>query len=83
MAAHCTECHDADEPAGKLDLTSLDGVLKGGAKAGPAIVAGDPDGSPMVQYLEGTRQPQMPKRAPALDLVTIQTVRDWIAAGAE
>ena len=80
---HCTECHEADDPSSGLDLTSLAGALKGGQKAGPAIVAGDPDASPLVQYLEGTRQPQMPKRAPALDTPTIQTLRDWIAAGAQ
>jgi len=82
MEAHCNECHAGEDASSGLDLTTLETTLAGGRKAGASVLPGDPDGSPLVQYLEGTRQPRMPRRAPALDEATIATIRDWIAGGA-
>ena len=56
--------------------------MKGGKKAGPAIVPGKPDESPLVQYLRGLRKPQMPKGNPALSEEEVHLIRQWIFAGA-
>jgi len=53
-----------------------------GQKAGPGIVAGEPDESSIVQYIRGILQPRMPRRKPAMDEDLLHTIRLWIAAGA-
>jgi uncharacterized membrane protein len=78
----CIECHGERRPKGGLEITSLSSLLEGGKKAGPAIVPGKPDESPLVKYIRGISQPSMPKGEPLLDADTVHTLRLWIAAGA-
>src|SRR6476661_3800003 len=40
----CLTCHSGAKPQSGLDLSTRDGILKGGSR-GPAIVPGDPAGS--------------------------------------
>ena len=47
LARSCLACHAASHMGG-LDLTSRDGLLKGG-DSGPAIVPGEPDKSLLIQ----------------------------------
>src|ERR1051326_4134268 len=44
---NCIECHSSEDHKGGLDVTSVATLLKGGKKAGPAIIAGKPDESPL------------------------------------
>lgn len=83
LAKHCTECHSEPGAESGLDLATLDGARKGGRKHGQVIVSGNADGSPLVQYLEGKRLPQMPRNAPPLAPENIAAIRSWIAAGAQ
>lgn len=83
FAAHCTECHSEPDATSGLNLTTLEGARKGGKKNGQVIIGGNPDGSPMVQHLEGKRLPQMPRNAPPLAPEKITAIRSWIAAGAQ
>jgi mono/diheme cytochrome c family protein len=78
----CFECHDAQEREGDLELTAVASMLRGGKKAGAAIVPGKPDESPLIQYLTGERRPRMPKNYKPLTDDQIALVRRWIAAGA-
>jgi mono/diheme cytochrome c family protein len=84
----CVDCHGGSLTLGGLNLTSMGGLVTGGALAGPSIVACDPDASPLVQVLEGgiddgtIRVSPMPKGGTSLSADTVQSVRDWIAAGA-
>src|SRR6056297_2714701 len=52
LVKHCHECHaaDAKELGGKLLLDSQAGILKGG-ESGPALVAGKPKTSLLIQAL--------------------------------
>ncbi len=75
--AHCVSCHPGN---GGLDLGSWTGVLDGGS-SGPVVVAGNADGSWLVQRLEGAGG-VMPPSGP-LPAASIQAVRDWIEQGAQ
>src|ERR1035441_2959742 len=66
FANNCADCHSTEDHKGGLDASSVPGLMKGGKKAGPAIVPGKPDESSLVQFLRGLREPQMPKGNPAL-----------------
>ena len=81
----CTMCHGARRQDGGLDLRTVAAMHKGGQN-GPAIVAGDPDASRMIQRIESESCPPRElllrffvKRPPASE---VETLRDWIAAGA-
>src|SRR5271154_454554 len=57
----CVMCHSADAKTSGFEATSVAALLKGGAKAGPAVIPGKPQSSPLVEYLTGQRKPRMPK----------------------
>lgn len=79
---HCLPCHEAPDPRGDLALTRYEGFFEQGRKAGPAVIAGEPDESAIVQYIEGTLRPRMPHKEDPLPDDVIRMIRDWIAAGA-
>ncbi len=82
MEAHCNECHYEGEAEGDLVLTSVPDMIAGGQKAGASIIPGDPDSSPLIQYIRGMLKPQMPKRKPPLSDDELHVLRSWIQAGA-
>lgn len=85
LLLRCTACHGAELQRGGLDLRTLAGVSRGG-ESGPAIVAGDPEASLMMQRIEQQLCPpqgQLLKyfvRRPSS--VEVETLQKWIAAGA-
>ena len=83
FANNCGDCHSADDHKSGLDASSVATLIKGGKKAGPAIVPGKPDESPLVQYLRGLRKPQMPKGNTSLSEDDLHLIREWIFAGAK
>ena len=80
--ANCTiYCHtNGGSYTGGLDLTSYDNIMEGGSNHGPVIIAGDADGSLLIQVLEGTSSivPQMPSGGPSLSYTQMQFIRTWI-----
>lgn len=79
LQEYCTGCHSPDELEGGLDLTTIKGMLAGGEKSGPAILLGKPDASPLLLYVRGERQPQMPKEEPVLSESNIRILANWVA----
>jgi hypothetical protein len=78
--AYCTECHgEAEKPKGGLDLRLRGLVLKGG-KSGPAVVPGKPAESLLI---EKVRAGDMPPGKKKLTAAQIDTLKQWIAAGAK
>jgi mono/diheme cytochrome c family protein len=78
--AYCTECHgEADKPKGGLDLRLRRLALKGG-KSGPAVVAGKPDESLLIERVKSGEMPPGKKKLSAGE---IEVLRKWIAAGAK
>jgi mono/diheme cytochrome c family protein len=82
LAENCLDCHSAEELKSGLDVRTVPALLKGGEKSGPAIVPGKPDGSVLVQFVRGLREPQMPKGNPPLSEEDLHLIRQWIFAGA-
>jgi len=84
LSAHCVRCHGAAGPEAGLDLTSpmqATTELESGARA---IVAGDPTGSELMRRIvAGDSDGRMPPEGAPLTADEIETLRRWIAAGAD
>ncbi len=79
IAKRCLECHSSGTAEGGLDLAQKTLALKGG-ESGKAIEAGDPANSLLWQMIEDN---SMPKDRSPLSDEEKQTIREWLAAGAE
>ncbi|MFT5032044.1 MAG: hypothetical protein ACI9VS_004517, partial [Candidatus Binatia bacterium] len=82
LVKQCYECHSAksEKLGGKLLLDSRAGVLKGG-ESGPALVAGHPEQSLIIQSLRWEHDLEMPPDEPLNESVVADFVR-WIEMGA-
>lgn len=49
---NCLKCHNPVRLKGKLDQTTMAGILAGGGSGDPALVPGDPDGSLMIELIK-------------------------------
>ena len=79
----CTQCHGAMLQMSKLDLSTREGMLKGGEK-GPAVVPGNAEASPLYRRVAGLQTPAMPMApVPALNGQEIALIKDWINQGAK
>ncbi len=81
--ANCTfsGCHNDQDRANGLSLTSFQNLMMGG-NSGAVVVPGDAENSIIVQRLEGRITPRMPLNRPPLSDTQIQTIRRWIDQGA-
>lgn len=81
LKARCAGCHHPGKLKGKLDLTTIEGLRKGG-KNGAALVAGDAEQSLLVQKVVGD-EPDMPPEGDVLTEAEVRRLRAWIDAGAK
>ncbi len=80
LKAYCTECHGEEaKPKGGLDLRLQRFALQGG-RSGPAVVAGKPEESPLIERVVSEEMPPGKKKLTASE---IETLRRWIAGGAK
>ena len=87
LDSYCMECH---KPGGKGEVASgfsmaTHETLMKGARFGPMVIAGDPEGSNMVVLMEGRADPSisMPHgQQKTVSKPDIQTIRLWIDQGA-
>ncbi len=75
LQRQCQGCHQPNLKSSDLDLTTYEGLAKGG-KHGPG------PGS-IVKYVAGEVKPQMPLGQPPLAAEQIELLRAWVAAGAK
>lgn len=85
MLRRCVMCHGPEYQFGGLDVRGHEKLLRGG-ESGPALVAGDVDGSRMVRRVIDQQCP------PAADIgesgiepmtaAELQLLKDWISSGA-
>jgi hypothetical protein len=77
----CRSCHGGIGAStiakGGLMLTSMDAILKGGWKHGPAIVPGDSRSSPMIRFIKGQLSPRMPLGGEPLPNDEIALLERW------
>lgn len=83
LKERCLACHQASNALGGLSLETGDDALRGGA-AGPSIVPGDPDASPLLarMVLPASAPGAMPPAGPRASEQQVSGVRAWILAGA-
>jgi cytochrome c553 len=77
VLARCQACHNQDNPAGGLDLTSRAAAMKGG-KSGAALKPNDAAHSPIFLLASAGKMPP----ANPLSRTEIETLKAWIDSGA-
>ncbi|WP_435011446.1 PSD1 and planctomycete cytochrome C domain-containing protein [Tundrisphaera lichenicola] len=82
LAEQCWKCHGPDKQSGGLRLDSRASILEGG-DAGPVLVPGEPDKSPILQVVrhEGDL-PKMPPKGDKLTDVAVASLAKWVGMGA-
>jgi mono/diheme cytochrome c family protein len=80
VARNCLECHNGSDRKGGLDLTRRETALKGG-DTGPALDAGHPDRSLLVERIEQGEMP--PEGRSQLTKDERALLRQWVADGAK
>lgn len=79
LQSRCKNCHGGDRGTEEgLDMTSYANLMAG-SDNGPVIIAGDADGSLLVELLV---EQKMPKRGPKLAPPQVQLIIDWVNQGA-
>ena len=83
IASQCSLCHgDWREGLVKgFDTVTYDALMDGGYN-GKFVIPGNAQDSPLVQYIEGRRQPRMPWNDAPLPVEMIAMIRRWIDEGA-
>ncbi|MEO1992949.1 MAG: c-type cytochrome domain-containing protein, partial [Pirellulales bacterium] len=83
LVQDCYQCHNSKgEAEGGLVLDHRHGLLRGGDR-GPAIVAGKPDQSLLIQAIRhDVEDMEMPNAAPKLDAAIIRDFEQWVRMGA-
>lgn len=80
--AQCVSCHNEKRHPEKVDLSSYQALMKSG-EHGPIVVAGHPEISKLVLYVDGQKQPRMPFKKAPLGPADISLLKKWIASGAK
>jgi hypothetical protein len=85
LLLRCTVCHGHRRAEAGLDLRTRAAMLRGG-KSGPAIVAGKPEASLMLQRIVAGEMPPPPRLVEVsvkpMEPGEVELVRRWIAQGA-
>jgi len=79
LSANCFNCHNAGSLVG-LDLRTAESTLRG-SHQGPVVIKGSPEKSPLFQKVSSRSMPP-PAFKLKLTEVQIETIKNWIRAGA-
>ena len=83
LIKRCYECHSVEsgKSKGGLFIDSRDAILKGGDN-GPALIAGNPDKSHIIESIRYQNQDlQMPPKG-AMPAAEVKTLEQWVKMGA-
>ena len=81
LQQHCVKCHGGEKTKGDFDLTTREGLLKGGAE-GEAVVPFDSGKGWMMKLVRHEDDPAMPDQKPKLPDDVIAKLAAWIDHGA-
>jgi len=62
LEVHCVKCHGGEKTQGELDLTTREGLLKGGEN-GAVVTLGNGKESRIYKLITHAEDPKMPKKA--------------------
>jgi cytochrome c553 len=74
LTTNCTGCHGTATRIKEMNLSTLDGVMKG-SESGPVVFPGRPDDSKLYQMV---REGKMPPGKKHLSEPALATIRSWI-----
>ena len=77
LKSNCDACHNERTKTSGFSVNTLESVIAGGNRRGPAVVAGNPEKSPLIQLLQGRITPKMPL-GKALPDTEIAVIEKWI-----
>lgn len=80
LFARCFKCHAGEDAESGLQLTSRQGILRGGDR-GPAAVAGDPQTSLLMSAVRHTTELRMPRGGDRLTKAQVASLESWIRNG--
>src|SRR5437016_15152 len=79
LKANCVQCHGTEARIKEMNLSTLEGVMKG-SESGPVVISGKPDESRLYKMVhEGLMPPGGKIR---LSEYQVATIRAWIETGA-
>jgi hypothetical protein len=81
LEKNCTACHGAKVKQSGLDLSSAEGLLRGG-DSGPVIIPGKANESKLYKLISFQEAPGMPFKGKKLPDESIARIAAWINAGA-
>jgi hypothetical protein len=81
LEQNCLNCHGQSMQSSRLNLSTLEGALRGGAR-GSAIVPGRAEDSRLYRMIAGLDKPAMPLNGNKLSDGQIAAIKDWIDQGA-
>ncbi len=81
LTEHCVKCHGGGKTKGDFDLTTREGLLRGGAE-GPAVQLYDGPASRLFQLVSHAQEPHMPPKADRLPEAALRQIAAWIDHGA-
>lgn len=79
---YCIGCHATSVKLGSLDLSTYEGLAKGG-NHGNVVVPGKPEESRLLLMVSGKAKPAMPMDGNKLAAGEIELLHKWIEAGAK
>ena len=86
FSSKCFACHGGDprKIKGEFDLTTQEGLLKGGESEEPGVVPGKPEASPIVISIERKNEDFLmpPKENDKLDPSQVEVIKRWVELGA-
>jgi len=74
----CVSCHRSGNAKSGLALDSLQSILEGGQKSGPAVLPRNSNESPLVLFIQGKKKPRMPFGSAPLPETAIALIQTWI-----
>jgi WD40 repeat protein len=82
LAENCIGCHAGSAKMANLDLDTLENIKKGGTH-GPVLAPGNSAESRLYLMIAGKMSPAMPLSGKPLAAGEIDTIKNWIDAGAK
>jgi len=82
LVKNCVRCHGGEETQSAFDLTTREGLLKGGEYEVPGVEPGNADDSWLYQLVTHVEEPKMPEEASKLRPEQLAHLRAWIELGA-
>lgn len=82
MVNICGRCHTGNNPRGGFNVTSFEGVMKGG-ESGKVIEPGDPEASRLWRMVSNKEQPRMPPGQLLITRTNYDAITTWIKEGAK